>query len=409
MNKKLLLAATTMTATIAPVAAVISCGSKEEDTHTDIGFVVTPDATIHDGFFAPMWKHISAAKATTGKTANYIDVNKKDKKHTVDAVESLIANGASVMFQPGFMNSETILDNAIKHPNTKFFGVAYTKFVASTKAFTDVDNATANMTKFDAAKNIGLIHFKTHQQGFVDGYLTAAKYFEDHIAAGADAAHAVKYSAVSAKAYQDITGLLDGFIAGVENYASVNHKHVELIAPLANGDFYTNITVEDSNFTTTMTNVQKHLSDEGVKILMLGDPNAIEPFHGHGFVLATDGADFHKTFNDIAVSTDKNWKNIFTNAIKTAYKTGKEFETEYHDQMHLASFDNNELIIEPSHSYPDAMLNPAKAAMTKWESDIKAALADNNIHSIYEDKDANGNETATGTSKGMEWASALIN
>lgn len=402
MNKKLLSKLSVLgigASIIAPIAAVVSCDDSTSQNKDGVGFVVTPDGKIGDGFFSPMWKAVEAAATENSVGAKYQEVTQKEDSATIDAVDTLVEAGSKVVFQPGFMNSATILDNAQKHKDTKFIGVSYTKYVASAKAFTEKDSAkiNTNMTTFDATSNLGLIHFKTQEQGFRAGYITAATYVEKNPNEAE-----IKYSVVSSKAYQDTTALLDGFIAGVNALAQEKSKTTKLIEPTASG-FFTNVTVEDGgNFSSTNTAALNKIKTEGAKFVFIGDPNSIKEFAGKGLLVASDGGDFGKDYSDVVIATDKDWNKVFTTATKAALKEENTFKTEYHDKMHLSTFDNGELIISPTKNFTAALEGASKTALTTWESSLTA-----DANNIYTKVGTDGKETEAGTSKGLGWYSDL--
>lgn len=402
MNKKILSKLTVLgvgASVIAPIAATVACDSAFPKT--DVGFVLTPDGKITDGFFKPQWNAIKVAAEDKTQVANYIEVKKTEAQAAKDAVATLVDAGAKVIFQPGFMNTATVLDNAIKYPNVKFLGVSYTKFVASTKMFTDTDNVVANMKKFDDAKNLGLIHFKTHEQGFMSGYISAATYFAKN-----DQATSLNFSVISSKAYQDTTAMLDGYIAGVKAYAAANNKTAELKQSVEKGGYFTDITVENGSFNSTNDTAAAFLkTKQKVDILFVADPNSIASFHGKGMLLASDGGDYAKNFDDVVVATDKDWNLIFKKATEAALATNDDFVNNYHEKMALATYDAKELIIAPTKTHYDVKIEPVAAtALKTWESSLSPTDETTNI---YLQDDGKGNETAEGTVKGLAWYDSL--
>lgn len=399
MNKKLLSKLTVLgvgASVIAPIATVVSCGDEEIK---NVGFVVTPDGTIDDGFFAPMWKAVETTAKEKSVKALSQEVTKKEDSATIDAVDTLVEAGSKVIFQPGFMNSATILDNAIKHPGTKFVGVSFTKYVSAAKAFTAKDeDITPNLGKFDGASNLGLIHFKTQEQGFKAGYITAATYLEKE-----STASEIVYSVVSSKAYQDTTALLDGFIAGVEALAKEKSKTTKLVQPTASG-FFTNVTVDNkAAFDTTNKTALDKMKADGAKFIFAGDPNSVATFASDASILlATDGGDYGKTYSNVVIATDKNWNSIFKTATEVALGDENKFKTDYHDKMHLSTFDNGELIIAPTRHFKAELDTKSTEVLKTWEAALTADAAN-----IYTKKDAKSTETEAGTSKGLSWYADL--
>lgn len=393
--KKVLLTLGTVAAAAAPIAGVVAC-SNEEST-AQVGLIVTSDGTINDGFFGPMWRSVKVGAELDGQKANYIDVTEKSSTGTVNAANTLAENGAKLVFQPGFENSSTILDNAIAHPNTRFIGVSYGKEPVVTRAFTKSDYP---INQFENTPNIGLIHFKTQEAGFVDGYLMAAKYFTDNATATS-----VKYSTISSKNYQDTTGLMDGYLAGVKAYADAHHKTATLVTPLANGSFFTDVTIEDSAFHSHMETARARLSSEQVKLVLVGDPGAMGDFSGHGFLLGGTSIDWGEQYEDVVVSSNLSWNTIFKNAVHAGLSEGDEFKTEYHDKIHLSSFANGEAELTKTKRFPLEEEANSKTAATKFLTDLSNTQTYAGVN--YGDVDANGIETAKGTVKGLSWVKVL--
>ena len=374
-----------------PLASAISCGSENEIA---VGFIVTSDGKITDGYFQPMWNSVKASAEINGLTSDYIDLNKEGATAQKDAVQNFIENGSKLIFQPGFENSKSILSNAVNNPEVNFVGVSYSNYVVATEGFTISEGDPKigeNLSSFEKAKNLGLVNFKTHEQGFLLGFLGAEILANSgDFQTGAE----IKYSEIASKNYQDITALMDGYLAGVRAYSVVDADHTYTY--VKQESVYTTVTVESPDFHSKMQTVASNSGT--VDLMFVGDPNAIGEFKNKGIKVVADGGDYKKDLDYVLAATDKNWGAIFNNAIDS-YKNGQQsFEKSYHDVTHLSSIENKELIMMPSDSYNNEQLSQAKSELKKWEN----SLNQDSAREVYET-----NDDTTLISGGSPWIGDL--
>ena len=401
MNKNLLKALVLSSAVIAPMATVVSCGqTKPADNRINVAYITSRASTLAD----PYNKEISdasevATEAIGARYKAFVNPNHDDYEDHKKFIKTLVDQKASLVIEPGFSSSRVILDDAQNFPETIFLGISYSKDIINDKGGTDEEHELHNTTLFESLRNIGSIVTKRQEQGFLMGYISASKYFTDHATEGTTQANAVNFSTVATTAFQDTSAMMDGYIAGVKQYATENSKFVKLIAPKADGTFFTNAWFHTfDKFDKANKDTVAYLKTQNVKMLFPADLNALKYYDKNNFTLVSDYSANNGSIQDVVVWSRQKWNQIMKSAVDSALQNKLTFDREYHTRTHLASFANNELELVKSSKFDfsNDLSQKASDALKQWN-------IDNKTDPKYSTIDAHENETMDGTCKGAFW------
>ena len=401
MNKNLLKALVLTSVIVAPMATVVSCGkTKPVDNRINVAYITSRESTLADPYNREISNASEAAtEAVDARYKAFVNPNHDDYEKHKEFIKTLVDRKASLVIEPGYRSSKVILDDAQNFPETIFLGVSYSKDIINDKGGDDRKHELQNTTLYESLRNIGSIVAKRQEQGFLTGYLSASKYFTDHATEGTSQVNAVNFSTIGTTAFQDTSAMMDGYIAGVNQYAAENSKFVKLIAPKADGTFFTNAWFHHlSEFNQANKNAVAYLKTQNVKLLFPSDLNAVKHYDKNGFTLVADYATYNDSIQDVVVWSKQKWNQIMKTAVASALKNKLTFNREYHAQTHLASFKNNELELVKSSKFDFSKELSQKAAdaLKQWN-------IDNRTDPKYSTIDAHENETMDGTCKGAFW------
>lgn len=292
MSKKLLLTLGTITSVIAPIASVISCGkTKKVDSRINVAYVAGFDGFIDDRFNGPIDGAIHDVVDDMGAKMASLELDPTTTKDEGQKqLESLVTRGAQIIVSAGTFSAQFILEQAIAHPKVLFLGAAISEHLVIAKGGSDADNIDENRRVYQETKNVGTVNSRSQDQGFVQGYLAAMKHFTANDADGKSITAPVKFTTVGSKPYLDTSAIMDGYIAGVQAYAKDNSRFVDLVSPMADGSFFTNVPLDakDNAFTTKNKEVVARLKEKGVKMIFPADMNMLPIYNGNHFELASD-------------------------------------------------------------------------------------------------------------------------
>lgn len=404
INKKFLKALVLTSALITPIATVVSCGKiKPVDNRINVAYV-TGGGKLADSYNEEISSASETAAEDIGARYKAFDNPGQDdyEKHK-EFIKTLVDRKVSLVIEPGFPSSRAILDDAHNFPETIFLGVSYSKDAINNKGGTDATHELHNANLFKSLRNIGLIVTKRQEHGFLLGYLSASKYFIDHATEGTTLANAVNFSTIGTTAFQDTSAMMDGYIAGVNKYATENYKFVNLIAPKADGTFFTKASFSNLNeFNKANKDVVAYLKTKNVKLLFPADLNAVKYYDKNNFTLVADYSAHNDSIQDVVVWARQKWNQIMKTAVEIALKNRLTFNREYHAKTHLASFANNELELVKSSEFDfsNELSKKAADALKQWNIDNKTDIK-------YSTINADKKETMDGTCKGAFWIDAL--
>lgn len=155
---KLFLAAGSVAAVAAPVAAVVSCGTNEKDLHPEV-VLVTDGGSIADKSFneqaADALKEIKGVTKVT--PSMYVQPAAGDAATITKAYASAISHGAKTILAAGYAHKDPLTAYAPQNKNTNFILV---------------DEEVVQ-------PNVASIQFDTKEPAFIAGYLAAKALFED--------------------------------------------------------------------------------------------------------------------------------------------------------------------------------------------------------------------------------------
>ena len=401
MNKNLLKALVLSSALITPMVTVVSCGkTKPADNRINVAYIVSKGSTLADPYDREISNASEAASDAIGaRYKAFANPDYNDYKEHKKFIEALVKQKVSLIIEPGYFSSRFILDDAQNFPKTVFLGVSFSKGVISSKGGSDLEHESHNRTSFGSLRNIGSVVTKRQEQGFLMGYLSASKYFTDNATEGTTQANAVNFSTIATTAYQDTSAMMDGYIAGVKQYATENSKFVKLIAPKVDGTFFTNVWFNTfDKFEKANKEAAAYLKTQNVKLLFPADIDAVKYYDKNNFTLAADYSANNGSIQDVVVWSRQKWNQIMKSIVKNALQNRLTFDREYHINTHLASFANNELELVKSSNYDfsDEISQKAANALKQWN-------IDNKTDPKYSTLDADENETMDGTCKGAFW------
>ena len=401
MNKNLLKALVLSSAVIAPMATVVSCGKiKPADNRINVAYITSKGSTLADPYNREIANASEAASDDIGaRYKAFINPNHKDYEQHKKFIQTLVDQNASLVIEPGYLSSRVILDDAQNFPETIFLGISFSKDIINDKGGTDEEHELHNGALFESLRNIGSIVTKRQEQGFLMGYISASKYFTENATEGTTQANAVNFSTIATTAFQDTSAMMDGYIAGVNQYATENSKFVKLIAPKADGTFFTNAWFSTfDKFDKANKDAVAYLKTQNVKLLFPADINAVKYYDKNNFTLVADHSANNGSIQDVVVWSRQKWNQIMKSAVKSALQNRLTFDREYHANTHLAGFANNELELVKSSNYDfsNEISQKAADALRQWN-------VDNKTDPKYSTIDAHENETMDGTCKGAFW------
>lgn len=193
---KLFLAAGSMAAVATPIAAVVSCGTNENDLHPEV-VLVTDGGSVQDHSFNEQAADALKAIKGVGKLtpSMYVQPSAGDVGAITSKYQSMAARGAKIVLAPGFAHIAAI-DSFIKtHTDDAL------KFIL-------VDGEVAS-------PNVASIKFNVMQPSFQAGYM-AGKYLMEK-----DPSINHKVGTFGGGPFASVTDFMTGFVAGVKYFNSV--------------------------------------------------------------------------------------------------------------------------------------------------------------------------------------------
>lgn len=253
---KLFLAAGSVAAIAAPVAAVVSCGTtssslpeyKETTYKVDASrvsngkvatlFGATDGGSRLDGSFNEQaLDAIAELSGVAGKnSANFINSSSSSASNIIAAYNQAISKNASMIVGAGFMHSTPMQQVANKNTSTAFV-------IVDSTVDANKDGKTVQQG------NVASLLFKAEQGGFLAG-MEAAKYALAHPVAGKQPTVAT-FGGMPIKA---VTDYMDGFKGGVDAFNKTQDQAHQVKLLGTSNDFIGSFEPDPDKIVTTKTN-----------------------------------------------------------------------------------------------------------------------------------------------------------
>ncbi len=281
--------------------------------------------------------------------AEYKEVESNSENDYGPNLEALTAQGCDVIVTVGFALSAATVESAIANPEVEYVLI---------------DDAADN--DFDGTKdadNVKPLLFDTAQAAFLAGY------------AAADFTETGTVGTYGGQPFPTVTVFMDGFMQGVDYYASEKGKDVKVVGWDGKDGSFTGGFEANQTATTTA----KQLLDQGADVILpVGGPiyqGALSAIADSGKDVALIGvdADFFETDpNTQDVVMTSILKNMKVSTYEAVLAAGND---SFDAEAYVGTLDNDGVGIAPFHNYEDKISDTLAAEL----EEVRAGIIDGSI------------------------------